>query len=88
MRTTLTIDDQLAQDLKRNAQATGKPFKQVVNEALQAGLRSMASPEVRPYRLKPAALGAPRPGLDLDKALQVAGALEDEAIAAELEQRR
>lgn len=88
MRTTLTIDDQLAQDLKRNAQATGKPFKQVVNEALRAGLRSMASPEPQPYRLRPAALGQPRPGIHLDKALRLADALEDEAIAAELEQRR
>jgi len=88
MRTTLTIEDQLAQDLKRTAQATGKPLKQVVNEALRAGLRSIESPPARPYRLEAAALGQPRAGVDLAKALRIADALEDEGLATELEQRR
>ena len=88
MRTTLTIEDQLAQDLKRAAQSSGKPLKQLVNEALRAGLRSMENPPPRPYRLEPAALGHPRPGIDLDQALRLADNLEDAAIAAKLEQRR
>ena len=79
MRTTLTIEDQLARDLKRAAHATGKPFKQFVNEALRTGLRAMDNPPARPYRLNPAALGPPRPGIDLDRALDLADALEDEA---------
>ena len=38
MRTTLTLDEQIAKALKEVAHRTGKPFKQVVNEALRAGL--------------------------------------------------
>ena len=34
MRTTLTIDDDLAKALKRRAQETGRSFKALVNEAL------------------------------------------------------
>ncbi|MDZ7811368.1 MAG: type II toxin-antitoxin system VapB family antitoxin [Arhodomonas sp.] len=39
MRTTLTIEDRLAEELKRAAHSSGKSFKQIVNEALRAGLR-------------------------------------------------
>lgn len=38
MRTTLTLDDDLAVILKRRADETGRPFKEVVNEAIRAGL--------------------------------------------------
>ena len=38
MRTTLTIDDHLARALKERAHRSGKPFKQIVNETLRAGL--------------------------------------------------
>jgi len=89
MRTTLTLDDGLAERLKKQALETGKPFKQVVNETLRAGLeRSGAGPAARAYRVEPASLGAPRPGIDLDKALSVAGELEDVEVAAKLERRK
>jgi hypothetical protein len=39
----------------------------------------------KPYRVKPASLGGAAPGIDLDKALALADALEDQAIAAERE---
>ena len=35
MRTTLTLDDDLAVALKEQAQRAGRPFKQVVNDALR-----------------------------------------------------
>lgn len=88
MRTTLTLDDQLVAALKEMAHRSGKPFKQVANEALRAGLQEMARPRPRPYRLQPAAMGQARIGLDLNKALHLAAALEDETIARELEQRK
>lgn len=87
MRTTLTLDDALALELKQLAAQTGKPFKQVVNETLRAGLQSRA-PAARPYRLKPASLGRPALGVDLVHALRVAETLEDQAILAELELRK
>ena len=89
MRTTLTLDDELARALKKRAFETGRSFKAVVNEALRAGLAAgQAPPAARPYRLKPASLGGVRPGIDLDRALGLADALEDGELARKLEQRR
>lgn len=88
MRTTLTIEDQLLDDLKQRAQASGQPFRQVVEQALRAGLSSLDRPEPVPYRIQPHSLGQPRPAFDLVKARAVSDALEDEAIAEKLDQRR
>jgi len=38
MRTTLTIDDDLAALLRQRSRTEERPFKEVVNEALRAGL--------------------------------------------------
>lgn len=40
------------------------------------------------YRLAPASMGVPRSGMDLVRALALAGDLEDEAIAVKLELRK
>lgn len=88
MRTTLTIDDRLLDDLKAAALRAGKPLKHVVNEALRLGLENLDKPAARPYRIEPVSMGLPRSDIDLDKALQLADALEDDALARKLEQRR
>jgi len=88
MRTTLTIDDQTFALLKEAAHNSGKPFKQVVNEALLLGLNKLEHPGVQAYRLQPVSMGGPRQGIELDKALALADDLENEAIAAKLEQRK
>lgn len=38
MRTTLTLDDDLAVMLKREAEAGRRPFRDVVNDAIRRGL--------------------------------------------------
>ena len=89
MRTTTTIDDDLAATLKESSRRSGKPFKQVLNETLRAGLQAQqAPPKSRRYRLRPKSLGGVVPGIDLDKALRLADALEDEVIVRELEARK
>lgn len=89
MRTTLTLDEDVAAALKREAERSGRSFKEVVNEAVRAGLQAkLRAPAPRRYRLKPARLGAVREGLDLDKSVALAAALEDEEIVRELERRR
>jgi len=89
MRTTLTIDDKIAEQLKEIAHRSGIPYKQVVNETLRAGLASRKTPvKSRPYKLKPASLGEPLPGYNLDKALSLADHLEDSEIARKLELRK
>lgn len=87
MRTTLTIDDQLAASLREVARQSGQPFRQVVNDALRRGLHGNGRP-ARPYRLPVAALGVPRAGIDLDKALALADGLEDAALGVKLDLRK
>jgi len=66
MRTTLTLDKDVAQRAKKLVASLGKPFKQVVNEALRIGLEHMQRPpKVAPYRYKPHNMGV-RPGINLD----------------------
>jgi hypothetical protein len=67
MRTTLTLDDDVAARLKAEARKAGKPFKDVVNEALRAGLAvRRSSPRREPYRVVTRDLGELAPGLSLD----------------------
>jgi hypothetical protein len=88
MRTTLTLDRDVADDLKRRARRSGRSFRDVLNETLRAGLRALEAPPPRPYRLKPVSLGGVMPGIDLDRALRLSDALEDEGIARDLELRK
>jgi hypothetical protein len=89
MRTTLTLDERIAKALKDAAHRTGRPFKQVVNEALRAGLAAGRTPvKARAYRIKTAALGGVVGNVDLHKALRLADALEDQEIARKFALRK
>jgi len=89
MRTTLTLDDRLANALQELAHDNRQPFKTVVDQILRLGLRALENPRpVKPYRLTPAAMGRLRGGVDLDKALALAEGLEDAAISMKLEMRK
>lgn len=82
MRTTLTIDDDLAGLLKRRAREAGVPFKEAVNRALRAGLGEAAKPRRgKAPRTMPHSFGF-RPGVDLDKLGQLADELEAEGYVA------
>jgi len=85
MRTTVTLDDDVAEALKRLAREQDLPFKRVLNETLRAGLND-GKPAKR-YRMKPTDLGL-RPGIDLTKALTVASGLEDAELVHKLERGR
>lgn len=82
MRTTLTLDEDVAQQIKRLMRERGTGLKETVNELLRRGLRSDAV--VEPYETPTASLGV-RPGIDLDKASQLVGQLEDEEFIRKLE---
>jgi hypothetical protein len=79
MQTTLTLDDELAKELQEVAHRAGKPFTEVVNETLRKGLHPTSALSPRPYRLSTVSLGV-RAGIDLDKVLEIADALEDAEI--------
>ncbi len=58
MRTTLTLDSDVAIKARKGAAKLGRPFKEVVNMALRAGLDSVLSPPAsKPFRTKPRPLG-------------------------------
>ena len=81
MRTTLTLDDDLAGLLKQRAQELGVPFKEAVNRTIRAGLGEAASAgRHRAPKTVPHSFGF-RPGVDLDKLGQLADELEAEAFA-------
>jgi hypothetical protein len=89
MRTTLTLDDDLAAALNEKADRTGRTFKEVVNKALRAGIEAEISPPPRRrYLLEPVSLGGIPKAVDLDKALRLADALEDAEISRKLELRK
>lgn len=79
MRTTLTIDDDLASLLREEAIRQGLPFKQVLNRTLRLGLRAASGATKRePFRVEPHPLGL-RPGIDPTKLNQLADEIETEA---------
>jgi plasmid stability protein len=80
MRTTVTLDDDLAAQLKDRAHARGVPFKTEINEAIRHGLEKSHKPKT--YRVKTQKLGTPK--VDLTKATQLAGQLEDTELVGRM----
>lgn len=83
MRTTVTLDPDVAEQLKRLAQLRGRSFKAVLNDAIRNGLAAERGP-TRLYRVPVHRLDV-LPASDLTKALELAAALEDEETMRELE---
>jgi hypothetical protein len=75
VRTTLTLDDDVAAGLHRAARTTGRPFRAVVNDALRAGLEAQASQPRVAYTVTPFDLGL-RPGLEIDSISELLERLE------------
>lgn len=75
MRTTLTLDNDLAEALQEQALLLGISFKQVVNDTLRRGLSPKAQEERPVFRVKPLS-GGFRPGVDPLKLNQLNDELE------------
>jgi hypothetical protein len=84
MRTTLTLDDDLAELLKQRSREFGIPFREAVNRTIRAGIgeatatRRHSVPKTISYSF------GFKPGVDLDKLGQLADELEAEAFAAKI----
>ena len=52
MRTTLTLDEDVAARLEREQRRRQVPFKTIVNDALRAGLEVLAAPRPRRDRFR------------------------------------
>lgn len=79
MRTTLTLDDDVASRLQAEARRTGRPFKTVVNERLRMALAQGAAVQKRkPFTVEPRSMGGPFTGVSYDNV----GALLEEIEGA------
>lgn len=81
VRTTLTLDPDVARSLEKEMRRTGKGLKAVINDALRQGLRAAGLPPA-PKRFEVVArdLGV-RPGIDLDRINQLVDELDAEETA-------
>jgi hypothetical protein len=84
MRTTLTLDTDVAARLNAEAARTDRALKAVVNDALRRGLQ-MSSRTARrtTYTVKPLRLTF-RPGIDTDKLNALADELENEVLVKKM----
>lgn len=84
MRTTVTLDPDVEELIRQRMHERHSTFKDVVNEGLRVALRATGT---APAHQTPVFdLGTPR--ADLDRALALAGALEDEARLRRLAEGR
>lgn len=79
MRTTITLDPDVDALVKKAMGERHQTFKQAVNDAIRQGL---TDDEDEAYELPTYRLGPPK--VNLDKALQLAGELEDAEILAKM----
>ena len=79
MRTTVTIDDDVARELKNRAKHSEKSFKQVLNESLRLAFSLSRSSvrKLKPFRVR-AHRSAFRPGVDIEKLNQLVDQLDVE----------
>ncbi len=75
MRTTITLDPDTTAIVQRRMRERGISFKQAVNEMIRAGAGEQGRPA---FRTETAPLGVPT--VNLDRALQIAGELEDDEL--------
>ena len=78
MRTTVTLDSDTEQIVRRRMREKGETFKAALNEAIRAGTAGSA----KPFRTRTFAMGEPT--VSLDRALQLVGELEDEEVIRDL----
>ncbi len=84
MRTTLTLDEDVAHQLRDLVKRRGASFKEVVNDTLRAGLLRGQKPATRlaPFRVVPKACGF-RSGVDVLRLNQLNDELESERLTLE-----
>jgi len=85
MRTTITLDEDVAAQLRKLMRERDITFKSAVNSTLRTGLG--ATSETKAYHVPTYAMGV-RPGIDLDRALSLDAALEDEETVRQLRLRK
>jgi hypothetical protein len=75
VRTTLTLDDDVAKLLEKEVRRSGNSFKHVVNHFLRLGLAAPKQMRRKPFKVKPWNLQPP-PGLSFDNIHELLDALD------------
>jgi hypothetical protein len=75
VRTTLTLDDDVAKLLQREIRRSGLSFKEAVNRFLRLGLMANNRPARKPFKVEARQLGLPA-GLTYDNVQELLDELE------------
>jgi hypothetical protein len=86
MRTTLTIDDQIAELIRKEVKLGKRSLKAVINDALRRGMGLDAPKPVKTYRVK-AHSSAFAPGVDAGRLNQLVDELESAEFLAKHQSR-
>lgn len=76
VRTTVTLDPDTEQIIRRRMRERGVSFKEALNDAIRSGVSDAAARS--PFRTETAPMG--ESAVNLDRALQVAADLEDDEL--------
>jgi len=86
MRTTVTLDPDVESLLRKEVRRRGGSFKEVLNNAIRAGLHSGMNRRTEDFTPPVFDMGQPR--VDLTKASALAASLEDEELLARYRRSR
>lgn len=75
MRTTLTLDEDVAKQLEREIRRSGASLKETVNHYLRVGMTKSKPEKRKPVIITPRPMGLP-PGLSYDKIGELLEAIE------------
>ncbi len=86
VRTTVTLDRDVAEGLEKEMRRRGRGLKATINDALRRGLRLGTRPPKLPrFEVRPQPLGV-KPGIDLDRMNQLVDELDAEEAVRKLRQ--
>lgn len=86
MRTTVTLDPDVARFLREEAHRSGRAFKEVLNDFLRRAMRGDAPRAARSFKVQPHRTKL-APGIDPGRLNQLADELEDEALVQRMARR-
>lgn len=88
MRSTVRIEDDLLEALKRRAEAEGVSLTRALNTVLRSGLKAVGGAEEPRPRFVQRTVSMGPALVNLHKAREVAALLEDDALVSKLAERR
>jgi hypothetical protein len=88
MRTTVDVDPDLLERVRNESTRSGRSFREELNRVIHRGLSTTGPRGTEPYLTPTFDLGPVRAGVDLQKAITLAGALADAETAHKLALRK